>query len=161
MIATLRRLAMSKHLQRIYVDTSVIGGCCDAEFADASQTLIALAKDGVALLLISDLMITELQRAPVVVQSVLNQLPIAATEDVRVSDESRALRDAYLAAGVVGPAHRNDAHHVALASIARANMIVSWNFKHIVHFDKIRGFNAVNLRDGYAPIAIYSPLEVV
>ena len=40
-------------------------------------------------------------------------------------------------------------------------MIVSWNFKHMVHYDKIRGFNAVNLREGYGAIAIYSPLEVV
>jgi predicted nucleic acid-binding protein len=152
---------MSTHLPRIYVDTSVIGGCCDEEFADASQKLIALAKNRTALLLLSDLMITELQHAPVSVQKVLDQLPFASTEEVRVSDESRALRDAYLAAGVIGPTHRNDAHHVALASLARADMIVSWNFKHLVHFDKIRGFNAVNLRDGYAPIAIYSPLEVV
>lgn len=152
---------MSKHSQRIYVDTSVIGGCCDAEFADGSRKLIALGKDGAAVLLISDLMITELQRAPAAVQAVLVQIPKTMTEEIRASDESRALRDAYLAAGVVGPRHVNDAHHVALATVARADMIVSWNFKDIVHFDKIRGFNAVNMRDGYGLIAIYSPLEVI
>jgi len=61
----------------------------------------------------------------------------------------------------MGALHRNDALHVALATVARADLIVSWNFKHIVHFDKIRGFNAVNLREGYIPIEIHSPLEVV
>ena len=40
-------------------------------------------------------------------------------------------------------------------------MIVIWNFKHIVHHEKIRGFNAVNLNLGYPRIDIYSPLEVV
>jgi hypothetical protein len=71
------------------------------------------------------------------------------------------LRDAYLAAGVVGAASENDAHHVALAAVARADLIVSWNFKHIVHVDKIRRFNAVNLIEGYGMIDIRSPLEVV
>jgi hypothetical protein len=82
-------------------------------------------------------------------------------EFVNESAESRHLRDGYLAAKVVGPAHDTDAHHVALATVSRADLIVSWNFKHLVHYDKIRGFNAVNLREGYAPVAIYSPLEVV
>jgi hypothetical protein len=50
---------------------------------------------------------------------------------------------------------------VAIASVNRASMIVSWNFRHIVHYEKIRGFNAVNLREGYPPIAIYSPKEVI
>jgi hypothetical protein len=70
-------------------------------------------------------------------------------------------RDAYLAAGVVGAASERDAHHVALASVARADLIVSWNFKHIVHVDKIRMFNAVNLMQGYGLIDIRSPIEVV
>jgi len=39
-------------------------------------------------------------------------------------------------------------------------MIVSWNFKHIVHYDKIRLYNAVNTLRGYTPIGIYSPWEV-
>ena len=67
----------------------------------------------------------------------------------------------YLAAGVVGPASLLDAHHVAIATVARADMIVSWNFKHIVHHEKMAGFNAVNLREGYPPLRIFSPLEVV
>ena len=152
---------MSKHLQRIYVDTSVIGGCCDAEFADASQKLIAMAKAGDVILLISALLAEELENAPTAVKSIVDVLPRRSLEYVNESAESRHLRNAYLAAAVVGPAHVDDAHHVALATVAHANFIVSWNFKHIVHFDKIRGFNAVNLREGYPPLAIYSPLEVV
>ena len=50
--------------------------------------------------------------------------------------------------------------HIALATIAEVDAIVSWNFKHIVHFEKIQKFNAVNIEMGYKPISIYSPREV-
>ena len=68
---------------------------------------------------------------------------------------------AYLSAGVVGPANEGDAMHVAAATVANCDIIVSWNLKHIVHYDKIRGYNAVNLREGYRTLAIHSPKEVV
>jgi hypothetical protein len=55
----------------------------------------------------------------------------------------------------------DDAHHVAIATVARVDVIVSWNFRHIVHFDKIRGFNAVNFREGYPAMEIRSPKELV
>jgi hypothetical protein len=61
----------------------------------------------------------------------------------------------------VGAAHASDALHVALATVTHADMIVSWNFRHIVHFDKMREFNAVNVREGYGRLEILSPLEVV
>ena len=80
---------------------------------------------------------------------------------VAIGEESEWLRDAYLKARVVGPSHGKDAHHIALATVSRADLVASWNFKHIVHWDKIRGFNAVNLREGYPPIEIRSPREVV
>jgi len=47
-----------------------------------------------------------------------------------------------------------------MATVADVDILVSWNFRHIVHFDKIRQFNAVNLEKGYKTIAIYSPMEV-
>ena len=67
----------------------------------------------------------------------------------------------YLDAGVVGPASGNDALHVAIATVARADVVASWNFKHIVHMDKVRGFNAVNLSEGSPLIDIRSPLELI
>lgn len=50
---------------------------------------------------------------------------------------------------------------LAAAMVARVDMIVSWNFKHIVHYDKIRGYHGVNLLNGYMAIPIYSPPEVI
>ena len=95
-------------------------------------------------------------RAPPEVQALHAGLA-SEVERVLASEESARLRDAYLAASVVGPSSGADAHHVALATVCRANLIVSWNFKHIVHVGKIRLFNAVNLMEGYPPIDIRSP----
>ena len=62
---------------------------------------------------------------------------------------------------VLGPARHDDAAHVAIATAARADMILSWNFRHIVNYDKIHQFNRINERRGYPPIEIHSPLEVI
>jgi hypothetical protein len=146
---------------RVYVDTSVIGGCFDKEFAKESLALVQAARDGRFVLLLSDLMGDELRGAAPEKQAVVTALPPEAFEAVVRNDETARLRDAYLLAEVVGPRHAVDAHHIALATVWRADLLVSWNFKHIVHWDKIRGFNAVNLREGYPPIEIRSPQEVI
>jgi predicted nucleic acid-binding protein len=146
---------------RVYIDTSVVGGCHDKEFLRESRALLEMARNGNITLLVSELLVTELDNAPQRVRDVLAALPAKSFEAVEVSLEAEELQNAYLHAEVVGSKHENDALHVALATVARADLIVSWNFKHIVHFDKIRGFNAVNLREGYLPIEIRSPKEVV
>ncbi len=146
---------------RIYIDTSVVGGCLDDEFKDPSRKLIDLFITGQAFLLASDLLFRELEDAPAAVQSVLSTVPVERMERVRFSEEADRLKQCYLDTDVVGATHANDALHVALATVTHADMIVSWNFRHIVHFDKMRGFNAVNVREGYGRIEILSPLEVV
>jgi predicted nucleic acid-binding protein len=146
---------------RVYVDTSVIGGCFDKEFAKKSLALVQAARDGRFVLLLSDLLVDELAKARPEIQNALSDLLPHAYEEVSGGEESERLRDAYLKAGVVGPRHAADAEHIALATVSRADLVVSWNFKHIVHWDRIRGFNEVNLREGYPPIEIRSPQEVI
>jgi len=146
---------------RVYIDTSVVGGCYDREFENESRSLFAMASRGEILLIVSDILAEELEMAPEGVRSVLASVPEENIELAELSQEAAALRDAYMEAEVVGPEQAYDAYHVALATVARADLIVSWNFKHIVHFEKIRGFNAVNLREGYLPVDIRSPQEVV
>ena len=58
------------------------------------------------------------------------------------------------------PKFYDDMLHIALATIAKIDIVVCWNFKHIVHFDKIRQFNGVNMEQGYSTLQIYSPREV-
>ena len=49
---------------------------------------------------------------------------------------------------------------MAAATVADADLILSWNFKHIVNYDRIRGFNGVNLKHGYRALSIISPMEL-
>jgi len=146
---------------RIYLDTSVIGGCFDEEFSVESNALIKMAIKGEVLLLVSDLLLLELEKAPLHIANLLAELPEECTDFFETDDEAVDLQKKYLKAKVVGKASSDDALHVANATVKRADMIVSWNFKHIVHYDKIRGFNAINFSEGYNMIAIYSPKEVV
>ena len=71
------------------------------------------------------------------------------------------LQGAYLKAGIVEARWATDALHVALATVSACSLIVSWNFAHIVHFDKIRLYNAVNVLNGFEHIAIHSPQEAI
>jgi predicted nucleic acid-binding protein len=146
---------------RVYIDTSVVGGCFDDEFSEASQALFEMAGRGEISLLISNILVDELTLAPERVQKVVADLPAGSFEIIQESEASRQLRDKYLDAGVVGAPHVNDAHHVAIATVSAADMIVSWNFKHLVHYDKIRQFNEVNVAAGYPAIQIFCPLEVI
>ena len=80
---------------------------------------------------------------------------------VPVEAPTLQLQQKYLEAGIVTAKSTEDALHVAIASVSGCDLIVSWNFKHIVHFDKIPKYNAVNVLNGYGQIGIYSPLEVI
>jgi len=146
---------------RVYADTSVFGGCFDDEFAEESKSFFADIKAGKFILVVSSTTLGELDRAPQQVQKVLAGLPAENVEIIEFSDEVVSLRDAYLDAGIVGPEGRADAEHIASASVADVDFVVSWNFKHIVHFEKIAGYQAINLINGYKEIRIFSPKEVV
>jgi len=83
------------------------------------------------------------------------------TTVVPISADALDLQQAYIDAGILTSRWADDALHVAMATVADCGLVVSWNFKHIVHFEKIPQYNAVNARHGYRPLAIYSPLEVL
>ena len=146
---------------RIYLDTSVFGGCFDPEFAAVSCRLFDEIRAGRFEVVVSDTLIAELQPAPPRIRNLLVGLGQQPVEFVEISAEAERLRDAYIEAGVVGPASREAAEHIAIASVAEVDLVVSWNFKHIVHFEKIAGFNAVNRLHGYKLLQIFSPNEVV
>ena len=146
---------------RVYIDTSVVGGCLDEEFAAESQALMAMARRGDLTLIVSSHLADELVQAPPEVKELFAALPEECLERVAVRDEALSLRTKYLKAGILGPGSADDALHVAIATVAGADLIVSWNFRHIVHFEKIRQFNAINRFEGYAMVDIRSPKEVV
>lgn len=146
---------------RVYADTSVYGGCYDVEFEEHSRRFFEEVRAGRFRLVLSSTALRELARAPAEVRHVLTDIPAERIEIIEALAEIEALRDAYVEAGVVGAASLLDAEHVAAATVAGVDLIVSWNFKHIVHFGKIRGYQAVNLMRGYPTIGIYTPRQVV
>jgi hypothetical protein len=145
---------------RVYADTSVFGGCFDAEFAAESQRFFELVRAGSVKLLLSEVVVRELAGAPLRVRELLTSLPDGAVVQVPLTPDVIELRNAYLAAGILDPQWADDATHVAAATVARADAVVSWNFKHIVRIDKMRAYNQINLQTGFGLLSIVSPQEV-
>jgi hypothetical protein len=142
---------------RIVVDTSVVGGVRDRTFATDSQWVFDEAARGALVLLISDVLAAELSAAPEDIRHVLGSLPPAAVEPVFLDRRSEDLRDAYLAAKVVGPRRRLDAAHVAIATVASADVLLSWDRRHIVGLARAQGYNRVNRNLGYQELTIATP----
>ncbi len=145
---------------RIYADTSVFGGVFDVEFEEPSSAFFSAIREARFVLISSELVRQEIQAAPQHVHELFGDLlPVA--EIAEITAEALKLQQAYTDAGILSENHSTDALRVALATISRASLIVSWNFKHIVNFQKIPMYNAVNILHGHREIAIYSPSEVI
>jgi hypothetical protein len=148
-------------IPRVYIDTSVIGGCIDDEFALWSKLLFEEFRSVIKIAVVSDLTLRELEEAPREVRAILSELSAESVDYVFLTEEAIALADTYIAQGVVNEKHLIDAQHIAIATIERVDVLVSWNFKQIVNLDRIRKFNAVNLMQGYHLLEIRSPIEVL
>ena len=147
-------------LQRVYVDTSVIGGCHDDEFATWSNGLMKDFRLGNFRPVVSEVVDAEVRDAPESIRNIYSELLTLEPEFLNATEEAVQLAETYLERQILTAKFLDDALHIALASVAEVDVLVSWNFKHIVHFDKIRLFTAVNIELGYKPLQIYSPREV-
>lgn len=146
---------------RIYIDTSVFGGCEDVEFFGHSRRLVAAMANGDYAMVISEVTLLELEKAPVAVRAHLEHIPDSLVEVLALDSEAEALAAQYIQDGAVGRNERADALHIALATAARVDVLVSWNFKHIVNLRRIHAFNAVNLKQGYLVLEIRNSREVI
>ena len=145
---------------RVYVDSSVFGGVEDDEFAEPSRRFFEDVRRGRYVIVLSDQVYRELERAPKPVREGWKSLPGECVEEAPMTADVERLAEAYIAAGVLSKSAEDDARHVAAATVASADVIVSWNFRHIVNRERIRGYNAVNVLNGYREIEIYSPQEM-
>ena len=146
--------------QRIYLDTSVIGGCYDDEFAMWSNGLMKDIESGLFQGVTSEIVEAEIADAPTEVWEKFLKFLEMNPEVLKINAEAIGLVDIYLKHKILAERFRNDMLHIALSTIADVDILVSWNFRHIVRYDKIRQFNAVNLEQGYHILDIYSPREV-
>jgi hypothetical protein len=147
-------------IPRIYVDTSVLGGCFDPEFRTWSVGLMEDFRRGRFRAILSEVTAAEIEAAPEAIRAIHGELLASGAELIEVSREALTLQSAYQRHSVLPLRFQNDMLHIALATVAEVDVLVSWNFRHIVRLDKIRLFNGINLELGYRAIAIYSPREV-
>lgn len=144
-------------IPRIYLDTSVIGQCFDKEFELWSNGLFNDIRLGLFRPVTSPVVAVEIQDAPIRVRQKYEELLLY---NIEISEEVGHLLEEYQKHEILPTKFFDDMNHIALATVASVDMVVSWNFKHIVRFDKIRQFNAVNIEHGYKALEIYSPREV-
>lgn len=148
-------------LPRYYIDTSVVGGYFDKEFRDATQNFFRQFGNGEIIFVVSDLLELELLPAPEHVRELFDQFPYGKIEHVELSIEAEILANTYVEQNVVGKTSLEDCRHIAIATLCKVDVLVSWNFKHIVNLDKIRGYNSINLRLGHPMIEIRSPRDLI
>jgi predicted nucleic acid-binding protein len=145
--------------QRIYIDTSVFGGYFDEEFAEHTIPLFDRLKNNEFTLLFSTITQDELENAPEKIKELVKSIKTDFTEFLETTDETIDLATEYIIEKVVGQTSYVDCLHIAIATINRADFLVSWNFKHIVNVQRIRGYNSINIKNGYKQLEIRSPRE--
>ncbi len=147
--------------QRFYLDTSVFGGVSDVEFEEETLLLFEKIKLEKNICIYSDLTERELTNAPVSVRNYFKTIPKDNMERVVVNDEILLLASKYIQEKVVGKTSFDDCVHIATATVNKADILISWNFKHIVNVYRIRGYNSINIRSNYIQLEIRSPKEVI
>lgn len=147
-------------IKRIYIDTSVFGGYFDKEFEKETIPFFNKVFEKQIKVIVSEILELEIYRAPMVIQDFFETIPANLIERVELTDEVKNLAEKYILENVVGRTSRADCQHIALATINKADVLVSWNFKHIVNLERIRGYNSINFREGYQMTEIRTPKEI-
>ena len=150
---------------RLYFATSVYNFAIDDSVpAERMFTLKLLEeiKGGKYEVFISEVVTLEINRAPEEIaaklRDVLNQV---TPEDIAVNQDVQELAKEYIQKGVIPKKYENDALHIAVATVHNLDVIISWNFEHIVKMKTKRQVNAINTLSGYKEVDIYTPREVV
>jgi hypothetical protein len=146
---------------KIYVDTSVVGGFYDKEFDIATKAFFRKVERGEITIVVSNLLEAELLGAPTHVRNHLDQYSAKHIEKVELTKEATDLADRYIADEVVGKTSKADCQQIAIATLNKVDVLVSWSFKHIVNLKRIRGYNSVNLKLGYSMLEIRTPKEII
>ena len=147
--------------QRIYIDTSIVGGFFDNVFAVETRAIFDRLKNREVIFVLSDVLKKELLNAPQRVRDLLQQYDEHCFEHVELTHEAEFLANCYIDEKVVGPTSIDDCQHIAIATINKVDVLASWNFKHIVNLNRIKGYNSVNMKMGYINLEIRNPKELI
>ena len=146
---------------KFYVDTSVWGGHEDEEFEEWTVPSFEQARQGKFSIVLTDLTLRELVPAPERVRRLTETIPDQFLELATLTEEAELLATRYISEGVLTPKFESDAQHIAMATLLKVDSLVSWNFKHMVNFFRIKQYNSINLKFGYQTIDIRTPKEVI
>lgn len=146
---------------RLYFDTSVFGGIYDVEFQNETEKLFDLVRSGEVICVYSDLTEYELENAPEKIKKHFLNLDRKTVEFLEITKEINDLAEEYIREKVVGETSLDDCRHIACATVNIVDYLVSWNFKHIVNVFRIRGYNSINIKNGYMPLDIRSPKDII
>ena len=147
-------------IRKVYIDTSVFGGYFDLEFKEQTKPFFDKINSRQVKILVSGILELEIYKAPEHIIDFFESLPKELIERVELNEEANQLAGMYIAEKVVGQTSLADCQHIALSTINKADVLASWNFKHIVNLERIRGYNSVNFREGYQMIEIRTPNEI-
>ena len=148
-------------MERIYLDTSVFGGYFDEEFKIWTKLLFDKIIDGKIKMLYSQMTEIELEGAPQYIKDLTEKIDEKHFEFLTITNEVTQLAEHYIRENVVGKTSRADCIHIAIATLNNADILASWNFKHIVNINRIRGYNAVNYKFGHKILEIRTPREII
>ena len=144
--------------QKIYIDTSVIGGCLNY-FNYYSDMLIDKFKDELFIPVVSKTVKDEIDDAPQLVKTKYNEILDCNAIYLDITKEVDDLVLEYVNKKVVTKKYENDCYHIALATVNKIDILVSWNFKHIVNEQRVLLFNFVNKSLNYDEIIIKDPKD--
>lgn len=144
----------------LYLDSSVIGGYFDDEWKDATRELWRQMEAGRYRFLTSAVTADELSTAPERVRKLFADT-FPAEDLIEITSVSERLAAAYMERHILTPKYTDDARHVAICTVTQIEYLVSWNFRHLVNVEREKGFNAVNLLQGYRTVRIVNPLELI
>jgi len=147
--------------ERYYLDTSVWNGIKEPAFILDTKMFFKMVSRNRVVCLYSEIVESELVGAPGVVNEFFSSMANKYREKVIITDDILRLAEAYIGEGVVGRTSLKDCIHIAAATVHEADILVSWNFKHIVNVHRVRGYNSINTRLGYPILEIRSPREVL
>jgi predicted nucleic acid-binding protein len=152
-------------IPKIYFDTSIFNFAIADDVPQEREITLRLldeVKSGKYEVFISEVVIGEINRAPqtkaVRLRDCINKIN---PEELALDDSAQALAEEYIEKGVIPSKYEDDAFHIAIASVNNLDVIVSWNFTHIVKLKTRREVAVINTLMGYKPIDICSPQEVI
>ncbi len=146
---------------RIYIDTSIVGGFYDIEFEKETKILFERLKNKEIIFVVSDLLDLELKNAPERVKNLLLEYSSDCFQRVEITEECENLAQEYINEKVVGRTSYEDCLHIAVATINNVDVLASWNFRHIVNLQRIKGYNSVNIKLGYNLLEIRNPKDLI